>query len=1287
MQQGNHRRRSSSVALSAAVAAACAMPARGGTDASWTAATSGNWTDASRWSTSPVFPSNGNPAGTTYDALIDAAGAPYTVRFVSDVTLDSLTIDSPDATFWHLESTGVPPLGPGILNVLGTIDVRRGNYVLSNLGTIRNARIQTGVGGTFTLEAFGSNLDAVTLATNVEVPNQHQLMIRNGLTLDNATISVGATGTTRDTGVIGTGTQTLGGTGTVRFDGGDTINNAIYSTSGALTLGPNVTVETGAFGGVVGGSFEGPVGGSLVNQGTIWSRTPGQTLWMLGDWDNNGTLKLSDGTLALGGTFTPADIGTIDRTGGRLIVAGIVDNAGSVFQASAATGAIELVGVGGITGPRIVGGVVRGNETVPLTMNGGTLQDVTVEGRGFVVNGAQGNGVRIAPASVLELTGGLRVGAGSAPGAAATLGGGGDVLLSGGSILDSNAHVTLESDLTIRGGGNIQINNGFTQRSLITTRDGGAISINSTVFNNFFVPWRNEGVLEATDGGTLTLGGDIQVGGLGNFSSTDGGKVLVVGKLQNGGNTITLDAGHAFSFGGQMFGGTIRSADGTRLNVFQGNATTPVLSGVVADLDINVPNFVEFAFLDAATMAAGRKVHMVGEQNTVRFGPTFAGEILLESNTFFGSRVGSTVNQTFGPNVTIRTAGGNGIVGLDGPTFTTDSHALLSAETAGNTLTVFGSGNTFNNHGTMQVSAGTFTSSAKLTNHNLIDVSGGTFNLAGNWNSAPGTINLTGGQLNLAGVFDTTKFGTFTRTGGAVALTGTFNNTTGTTADLTAIVGPWSASGSAVINGGSIVTPVPGQPLHVTGGSLTANNTSIDTDLALAGASLLLNGTWDNNGTISGNGITVTLAGTFDTDEIGAINVTNSVVDYVGNVNNVGRTLPVAFGAGTNVGLRTGGKVTGGTVGQNGQLLTIAGGSVDGVTLAANANIPAGSGATVTNGLTLAGGATVALINGNTSSNPNPTPSVSPVLNFSGGTQTLGGTGTVAFEGGTAGRAAVQPTTGGSLIIGSNVTIRTGAGSGFVGASLRQTTNQGTISAGTAGQSIKLSGTIDNQGTIEARNGGTILPGTGFALANYSAGTLTGGSWAAHAGSSIAMGIGNITVNDARVTLSGAGSTFAPIDSIGDNRGTFALIATRDFTTASALVNTGRLTAGVGSDLVVAGDLTLGDDAVLAIELQTDASNETYGQVAVNGIASLDGAVDALFAAGHAVQAGDLYTILTAASITGSFDELLLPPDVKGTLLYSPASVQLFVTAVPEPASFGSLLALTTLLYRRRRKH
>lgn len=81
------------------------VAAAGSVTSHWLGPTSGLWTDATRWSTSPFYPQNDNPSGETYHAVVDApGGAPYTITMQSDVALDALTVDSEQASVWFRSS-------------------------------------------------------------------------------------------------------------------------------------------------------------------------------------------------------------------------------------------------------------------------------------------------------------------------------------------------------------------------------------------------------------------------------------------------------------------------------------------------------------------------------------------------------------------------------------------------------------------------------------------------------------------------------------------------------------------------------------------------------------------------------------------------------------------------------------------------------------------------------------------------------------------------------------------------------------------------------------------------------------------------------------------------------------------------------------------------------------------------------------------------------------------------------------------------------------------------------
>src|SRR5262249_39270793 len=80
--------------------------AYGAIAASWLAPVDASWTTPAAWSSNPAYPDNGQPnAGDLYDAIIAAAGAPYTVSLASDITLSSLALNSPNPTLAQSDGT------------------------------------------------------------------------------------------------------------------------------------------------------------------------------------------------------------------------------------------------------------------------------------------------------------------------------------------------------------------------------------------------------------------------------------------------------------------------------------------------------------------------------------------------------------------------------------------------------------------------------------------------------------------------------------------------------------------------------------------------------------------------------------------------------------------------------------------------------------------------------------------------------------------------------------------------------------------------------------------------------------------------------------------------------------------------------------------------------------------------------------------------------------------------------------------------------------------------------
>ena len=134
----------------------------------------------------------------------------------------------------------------------------------------------------------------------------------------------------------------------VVFDAASKPGNRIEPSGGILTVKPGAIIRTGAG----GWDHRRTSGATLVNQGLIWAKTAGQPLTVEGNWSNQGTLKVSDdGILALGGVFTPAQIGNLEQVKGTVRITGKFDNTGSTL-APIGTGTWEL------DGGTIIGGTI-----------------------------------------------------------------------------------------------------------------------------------------------------------------------------------------------------------------------------------------------------------------------------------------------------------------------------------------------------------------------------------------------------------------------------------------------------------------------------------------------------------------------------------------------------------------------------------------------------------------------------------------------------------------------------------------------------------------------------------------------------------------------------------------------------------------------------------------------------------------------------------------------------------------------------------------------------------------
>ena len=263
-----------------------------------------------------------------------------------------------------------------------------------------------------------------------------------------------------------------------------------------------------------------------------------------------------------------------------------------------------------------------------------------------------------------------------------------------------------------------------------------------------------------------------------------------------------------------------------------------------------------------------------------------------------------------------------------------------------------------------------------------------------------------------------------------------------------------------------------------------------------------------------------------------------------------GGTLDVATTAEINHDLFIdGGRLNNATVlpSSGGQVVTFTenDGVLDGVTLDRDATLSEGAQVTVVNDLIVNGTVTLIRTNGNGSA------TLDTGLNFSGGQQTLGGTGEVVLHNTVRSDEGeqwvrVRPTSGGQLTIGPDMTIRNTGRFGTVGSGSYPLDVQGTIISDRSDGVLRVTGSeVTNNGSLQVEQGTLDVNGLRGDVGTVS---LTAGSHLDLSGiytvdQSISVDAATLTLqgtwqNDATITLAG-GSTFN-VYGTRDNQGTIS---------------------------------------------------------------------------------------------------------------------------------------------------
>src|SRR6516162_2663958 len=715
----------------------------------------------------------------------------------------------------------------------------------------------------------------------------------------------------------------------------------------------------------MGGSLD--VNNLQSNSGGI-TASAGSTLTLHGTWQNTGTISDTNATVNLDSTFTLAQLGTFNRSGGTVNLRGTLNNTGTTLALTDTTGSWNLAGGTIRNGTVTTAGQAQLIATASSTLDGVTLGgDLEVNSLQTVtaVNGLTFSNGRVGLQSTFSNVTALRL-SGAGP---QTLAGTGQVVFAGGSFGSNNQVSAPGQPLTLAAGITVTTTSGggtvgdpgqplTIQGTVTATSSGQGISVTGTSINNMgslqamggsldvnnlqsnsggitasagstltlHGTWQNTGTISATNA-TVNLDSTFTLAQLGTFNRS-GGTVNLRGTLNNTGTTLALtDTTGSWN----LAGGTIRNGTVTTAGQAQLIATaSSTLDGVTLGGDLEVNSLQTVTAVNGLTFSNGR----VGLQSTFSnvtalrlsgAGPqTLAGtgQVVFAGGSFGSNNQVSAPGQplTLAAGITVTTTSGGGTVGDPGQPLTIQG--TVTATSSGQGISV--TGTSINNMGSLQAMGGSLDVNNLQSNSGGITASAGsTLTLHGTWQNT-GTISDTNATVNLDSTFTLAQLGTFNRSGGTVNLRGTLNNT-GTTLALTDTTGSWNLAGGTIRNG-TVTTA--GQAQLIATASSTLDGVTLGGDLEVNSLQTVtaVNGLTFSNGRVglqstfsnvtalrlSGAG-PQTLAGTGQVVFAGGSFGSNNQVSAPGQ--------PLTLAAGITVTTTSGG----GTVGDPGQPLTIQG--------------------------------------------------------------------------------------------------------------------------------------------------------------------------------------------------------------------------------------------------------------------------------------------------------------------------------------------------------------------------
>ena len=518
------------------------FPAYGQVVATWTDS-SGNWSSAGSWSTTPVVPNNSG--GITYDVVINGTGTNVVTFDVTGTVINSLNVgsgitfqDNGNAPTLRIVAPSTSGIGTAFVNE-GTlnwgnganlsVDISSGDQFFStNVANFTNSTLAVEDStGTHTLfmSGYETNLNhaVVTAPGNMQwdfgrvslmdgsVGNvTGQLSAFGGfwINVDHSNLSAGSmyfgNGVMMvNSGIVAVQGDFHDGDSEVRFLNGSAINvggNFNYSLGGvgidrsSMVVGGNYTGSTTAVTGIYnGGSLV--VGGNYTTDALYGQKliVDNGSLVAINGYFNNldGSASITASQLSVHGDFINTNASVVVQGGGLVNIGGTFLNSGQYGPVSPA--GLELLGAGNLLN---VGGVQNGGL---IQVDSGSV--MTVNGGGF----ANDLGANLTSSGSMEVTGGF-------------VNSGGSVILNPTATLvvdrySQNSGLTNVSGALLAGsynqtGGITTIENGGLVKATTFTATGGTVTVNGVL---------DPAAVEFGSGSTLqgsgTIIGNVAMGG------------------------------------------------------------------------------------------------------------------------------------------------------------------------------------------------------------------------------------------------------------------------------------------------------------------------------------------------------------------------------------------------------------------------------------------------------------------------------------------------------------------------------------------------------------------------------------------------------------------------------------------------------------------------------------------------------------------------------------------------------------------------------------------------------